>query len=112
MGFLLPLFDKKDIGILIDTGHLKVSAHTFNYDPIEMTKLFNPYIKVAQLSENDGTEDQNSTLSEKSWFWDYVHWEQLDYVSLEISGQSIETLKDQIELTRYKINEYYDKKNI
>ena len=85
--YLLPIFNNNDVGILIDTGHLNVSAQTFNYDPIIMTNKFNPYIKVAQLSENDGTADQNLPILEDSWFWDHIQWERLDYISLEVTGQ-------------------------
>ena len=109
---LLPIFTKKYAGILIDTGHLKVSSKTFDYDPIKMANKYNPFIKVAQLSENDGTADQNMPLLEDSWFWNCIKWERLDYISLEISNQTIQTLCDQIDLTKRKVSEYFKQKII
>ena len=61
-----------------------------------------------QSIDNDGTYDQNLPMNENSWFWEHIKWENLDYISLEISGQSIETLKNQIELTKRKIKQYYN----
>ena len=66
--------------------------------------LFNPYVKVVQISENDGTTDQNLPVREDSWFWPHVDWEGVDYVSLEVSGESLESLLEQIQLTQTQIN--------
>ena len=101
---LLHLFDHPNIGILLDTGHLKVSAQTLDFDPIKFIKRFNDQIKVVQISENDGTSDQNLPLREDSWFWPYIPWEKVDYVSLEVSGLSQKALLEQIELTQDKIH--------
>ena len=101
---LLHIFDHPNIGILLDTGHLKVSAQTLDFNPIEFIKRFNDKIKVVQISENDGTSDQNLPVREDSWFWSYISWDQVDYVSLEVSGLSLEDLLQQIELTKTQIN--------
>ena len=89
--------------MLLDTGHLKVSARTLNFDPKKFIERFKPHIKIVQISDNDGTADQNLPVREDSWFWAYLPWRQVDYVSLEVSNQSMETLLEQLQLTKNQI---------
>jgi sugar phosphate isomerase/epimerase len=100
---LLSLFNQPHVGALLDTGHLKVSATTLDFDPIQFIERFAPYIQVAQISDNDGMSDQNLPVREDSWFWEHIPWQQMSYVSLEVSGQSIEKLLSQLELTETMI---------
>lgn len=44
-------------------------------------------------------------LDEKSWFWSYLDWKRIKYVSLEIKNTDINNLKRQIELTSKFINQ-------
>lgn len=102
---LCDLFNKPYIGALLDTGHLKVSAQTLEFDPVKFAERFSPYTKVVQISDNDGMSDQNLPVREESWFWSHLPWGKLGYVSLEVSGQSIETLMSQLKLTENLIGE-------
>jgi sugar phosphate isomerase/epimerase len=102
---LCKLFNKPYIGALLDTGHLKVSSRTLDFDPIQFAECFSPYTKVVQISDNDGLSDQNLPVREDSWFWAHMPWKNLGYVSLEVSGQSIETLLRQLKLTENMIVE-------
>ena len=102
---LISLFEHSNIGVLLDTGHLKVSAKTLNFDPIKFIDRFRTFIKVVQISENEGLSDQNLPVKADSWFWPHLPWGQLDYVSLEVAKQPLEILFDQINLTESKINE-------
>ena len=70
---LLDIFENKNIGILLDTGHLKVSSKTLNFNPIKFIECFEEKINVVQISDNDGTSDQNKPVNEDSWFWPYIH---------------------------------------
>jgi sugar phosphate isomerase/epimerase len=97
------LFSHSHIGALLDTGHLKVSANTLDFNPVEFIERFAPYIQVVQISDNDGMSDQNFPVREDSWFWEHIPWQQLGYVSLEVSGQSTEKLLDQLEMTKTMI---------
>ena len=100
---LCKLFKKPFVGALIDTGHLKVSSNTMDFDPVKFVELFSPYTKVAQISDNNGLSDQNLPVREDSWFWAHLPWKKLGYVSLEVSGQSVETMLNQLELTKNMI---------
>lgn len=97
---LLSIFAHPAIGMMLDTGHLKVSARTLNFNPADFLDRVRPHIRAVQISDNDGTADQNNPVREDSWFWDQVPWAQADYVSLEVSRQTTETMLTQIALTR------------
>ena len=100
---LCNLFSKPHMGALLDTGHLKVSSQTLDFDPVQFAECFSPYVKVVQISDNDGLSDQNLPVREDSWFWAHMPWKKLGYVSLEVSGQSLDTLLSQLKLTEAMI---------
>ena len=102
---LLALFDHPAVGMMLDVGHLNVSAVTLGFDPVAFVKRFQAHVRAVQISDNDGTADQNHPVKADSWFWEHVPWDQAAYVSLEVSGQDMESLKAQIDLTHRKIAE-------
>ena len=102
---LFHLFDHPNIGILLDVGHLKVTSRVMNFDPLIFINRFKDKIRVVHLNDNNGEEDQNMPVSKDSWFWPHIPWEQLEYVSLEISPQPVSFLKEQIQLIGKKIKE-------
>ena len=61
---LLP----KDIGLLLDVGHLKVSSKSENFDLKKAIKKLNKLIKGYHLSENNSIADQNKPLKKKYGF--------------------------------------------
>ena len=73
----------KNVKLLIDLAHLKVSANSLNFDPIEMIEKCKPYTGGYHLSDNDGTKDSNRPFNKYSWFWDYIK-KDLDYYSIEV----------------------------
>jgi len=97
-GKLFPLFSHPNIGALIDMGHLKVTAAILGFEPYDFINLFKEKIKAAHLSDNDGKYDRNFPVNEQSWFWQYLPWEQLEYVSLEIKDCSPSLIENQIGL--------------
>ena len=102
---LIHLFEHPYIGILLDIGHLKVSAQTLGFNPVKFIGQFKSYIKAVHISDNDGIADQNLPVSKDTWFWNYIPWKQVDYVSLEISEQPLKKLLNQIQLTQNQIRE-------
>jgi len=104
---LKPLFEHSNIGILLDTGHLKVSAKTLNFDIKTFLMTFNDKIHAVHISENDAESDQNLPITEHSWFWNMIPWKNVDYVSLEVIGLNASELQHQIDLTNrmIKLNE-------
>lgn len=102
--FLHPLFEHPNIAVLLDVGHLKVSANTVKFEPEEFVRLHMNKIKAVHLSENDGRLDRNLSVAEDSWFWPCVPWSRLGYVSLELSNKSVEILHRQIDMVQNKIS--------
>lgn len=73
----------KNVGILVDVAHLKVSANTLGYDPKAMFIRCKKRIFGYHLSDNDGKQDTNNFFSVKSWFWKYLDRE-VKYFSIEV----------------------------
>lgn len=94
----LEVLSHPNIGILLDVGHLKVSAVSLDFKCDDFFSVYSHKIKALHLSENDGTADQNHPIQKDSWFWEYVPWSDIKYVSLEIRPQHIDFIKEQIKL--------------
>jgi len=60
--------DHRRLGLLVDTGHTKVSATALSFSPQEFVESVAPHIRAFHLSDNDGREDQNLTFDEDAWF--------------------------------------------
>ena len=58
----------RNIGFLLDVGHLKVSSKTENFDLIQSLKRLNKIVSGYHLSENNFFEDQNAGFSKNTWF--------------------------------------------
>lgn len=66
----LELFDKihsTNLGILLDTGHLNVTAHTFGFDPMSFIDQVAPYIRAVHVHDNDGISDTHQPIQPDSW---------------------------------------------
>jgi len=88
----------KNINLLVDVAHLKVSAKTLKFNPKKFLSNCRKWIKGYHLSDNDGNNDTNDLLTKNSWFWPYLK-KNLNYYTLEINSKKIETLKQQKKLT-------------
>lgn len=81
----LELFDKiksKNLGILLDTGHLNVTAHTFGFDPMSFVDQVAPYIRAFHVHDNDGITDTHQPIQPDSWVLDVLR--QPEFVDLPI----------------------------
>jgi len=91
-----------NIGILIDVGHLKVSANTLGFSPYEFIKILSPNTIAVHLSDNNGDFDEHRVIRGDSWFWEPLR----DLFSndipcvLEASSCSVVQIAEQLELTR------------
>jgi sugar phosphate isomerase/epimerase len=93
-----------NVNMLVDVAHLKVSANSLLFNPIDFLEECNSWIRAYHLSDNDGTRDSNQMVDEGSWFWNYLRRD-LDYYSLEIYGVGVEELLSQIEITTTKLQD-------
>ena len=94
----------KYLGLLLDTGHFKVSAQTlgFNMD-VEVEKIAS-YIKGIHHNDNDGKRDVNNQLTTDYWFFNHLS----NYVStpqvLEVKCDSLGEVQEQFQLLTNQIN--------
>lgn len=56
------------LGLLLDVGHLNVTAASLGFDRLKCIEAVAPHVKAFHLSENDGTADQNLAVRPDSWF--------------------------------------------
>nr|WP_319540033.1 sugar phosphate isomerase/epimerase [uncultured Methanospirillum sp.] len=61
-----------NLGILLDTGHLNVTAQTYGFDPRDFVKDLQGHIKVIHLHDNDGILDLHKPINSDSWFFDVI----------------------------------------
>ena len=57
-----------NLGFLVDTGHVKVSAKSLGFDVHAFLDQVKPHLIAFHLSDNDGLSDSNAPVDEKSWF--------------------------------------------
>lgn len=89
----------KNVGLLLDVAHLKVSSNTLNFDLINAHERLKPWIQGYHLSDNNGNVDSNEPVTPTSWFWKHL-LRGLDFYTLEIYGVSVEELNTQQLLTK------------
>ncbi len=88
----------RNLGVLVDVGHLIVSGKTCDFMPSEFCLRLAHRIEAFHLSENDGWADQNLPVRADSWFWPIVrHFPEATLV-LEAYGLSISQMLQQRDL--------------
>ena len=92
----------KNVRLLIDVAHLKVSAKTEKLDPIKSLKIMNKYVEGYHFSENNGHTDSNSPFKKNAWFVPYVK-KNLNYYSIEVYNESSTKLKSQINILKKEL---------
>jgi sugar phosphate isomerase/epimerase len=55
-------------GLLVDVGHLRVSAETVGFDPNAFLARVAPWIGAFHLSDNDGAVDTHEAFGDDAWF--------------------------------------------
>lgn len=99
--FVLSLLPSS-VGLLLDVAHLKVSATTLKFPIAEIFDRCENRIAGYHLSENDGLSDSNGRLSVDDWYWEFIN-PLVDYFSIEVYGESCETLLQQQLLVKEKL---------
>jgi hypothetical protein len=89
----------KNVGLLLDVAHLKVSSKTLKFDLVGAHELLKPWIQGYHLSDNNGDVDSNEPVTPSSWFWEYIIGN-LDSYTLEVYGVSSEDLFAQYLMTK------------
>lgn len=93
----------KNVNILLDLAHLKVSSKTLNFSCLDFLKKFDHKIKAYHVSDNLGDFDTNDIISENSWFCDHLKKDK-SYSTFELKTQDINVIKNQIKILNKLIN--------
>jgi sugar phosphate isomerase/epimerase len=56
------------LGVLLDVGHLKVSARTLGVDAHAALVRLRPRVRALHLSDNDGEVDDHQAFTSDAWF--------------------------------------------
>jgi sugar phosphate isomerase/epimerase len=100
---ILSSVGSRSLGLLIDTGHLKVTANAMSFDPLGFLDDLRQHIRAFHLSENDGTEDQNSAVGKHSWFLPIVKSFRDALFVLEAYNLTVQETRDSISLLEVAI---------
>lgn len=84
---VLSIFDQHKVGILLDTGHLCVSAETLKFERYEFAEKCGHRVRGLHISSNDGYSDQNK-MPRKFDMYERKLIEKVDFVSFEVSIES------------------------
>lgn len=93
----------KNIGLLTDLAHLKVSAKTLNFSKVDFLKKTSKWNFGYHLSDNKGIEDTNDKIRVNSWFWKHIN-KKLDYYTLEVKFKNRNEVINQYKLLKKKLN--------
>lgn len=93
----------KEVSILLDLGHLKVTSRTLGFDIEASLRPIQGMVRVVHASDNDGQIDAHAPFSGPPWFSAMARrWLQsVEYVVLETSCLRTEILGEQATLLRH-----------
>ena len=92
----------KNIGLLLDTGHFKISSLTLNFDLVQGYKKIKNFINGYHLNENDGINDTNLPFTNRSWFVQRLK-KRLYYYSIEVDKKFINSYPRMINIIQKNI---------
>jgi sugar phosphate isomerase/epimerase len=87
---LFQALPDEHLGILLDTGHLNVSAHTLGFDRMAFVEQVAPHVGALHLHDNDGTADTHQPITETSWVQDVLRHLADQHVPLIIEARFAE----------------------
>lgn len=95
---LLEEVASASLGMLLDTGHLKVSAESLHFSKDTFLTHVAPYVRGIHHSDNDGAEDTNQPVTGKYWFLRHMPRYAGAYHILEVHDQTIAQIREQYRL--------------
>lgn len=98
------IFNKKDIGINLNIGHLNLAAIAFNFDKMKFVKEISNKIVAMELSHNYGKNDDHLPIKKNAWYWELINNEKFKNIPkiLEFRNTKIQKIKDTYNLISKK----------
>lgn len=88
----------QSVGLLLDTGHAKVSATTCGVLPERYLEELKPFIRCLHLSDNNGLRDTNSPFTVSTWFARFLNGLASIPMVIEVYRLSMDEMYQQKEL--------------
>ncbi|GAI40513.1 unnamed protein product, partial [marine sediment metagenome] len=97
---LAILIPSSNVGILLDLGHLQVSAHWLGFDKYEFIEQVKNRVFAIHVHDNDGLKDEHRMLENASWCLEVIAREYFADlpVVLESQGLSMTQISKQVAL--------------
>ena len=100
---MLSTAGRDNLGLLLDTAHLKVSAATLGFDADDACKKVANAVACVHHSDNDGETDSNGPVGAGYWFLQHMHlYRNADHV-LEVKARQGEGVSAQLDLLRKQL---------
>ena len=74
------------LGILLDTGHLNVTAETLDFDRMDFVEQVAPYIRAFHVHDNDGEVDMHLPIQSGSWVLDVLRHQEFSNLPIIIEA--------------------------
>ncbi len=97
---LIHTINDKKLGILLDTGHMKVSANTLGFDAATAVRNIANHIDCIHHSDNNGEFDTNHSLPNDYWFNTFLPEFSFATHVLEVKKINAVEINKQIDLIR------------
>jgi sugar phosphate isomerase/epimerase len=86
--------DVPGFGLLVDVGHLKVSAAALGFDPHAALDALAPHVGALHLSDNDGVTDLHRPFGDDAWFLPRLRDFPEVCVTIEVGRSDVRTILD------------------
>lgn len=90
---LFRLLPEPQLGILLDTGHLNVSAQTCGFDRLAFIEQVAPYVRAFHIHDNDGIADTHQPIPSGSWVLDVLRRPEFATLPIVVEAK-LETVAD------------------
>jgi sugar phosphate isomerase/epimerase len=84
---MLARFAPRELGVLLDTGHLNVSARTYGFDPLACARRLADRIRALHVHDNDGLADLHQPVTPSSWVMRVIVDAQLSQVPIVVEAK-------------------------
>lgn len=97
----------KEVRLLLDFGHLRVSANTLGFDLISAVSDVQKWVGGYHMSENHGEFDDHLNFDSSAWFLSYLD-ATVDFATLEIKNSKPNEILETWKMVNEKVNARLD----
>jgi len=84
---LFASIEDPHLGVLLDTGHLNVTARTFGFDRLQFVDRLQPFVRAFHIHDNDGSADTHRPVVEGSWVIDVLRRDALGGLPIVVESK-------------------------